>query len=43
MRAELTLAPVEIIKEGFAELPIGSGLGITINEKSLEKYKEGSL
>lgn len=43
MRVELTLAPVEIIKEGFAELPIGSGLGITINEKSLEKYKEGSL
>lgn len=43
MRAELTLAPVEIIKEGFAELPIGIGLGITVNEQSLEKYKEGSL
>jgi galactonate dehydratase len=40
MRAELTLAPVEIIKEGFAELLTGPGLGITVNEKSLEKYKE---
>jgi galactonate dehydratase len=43
MRSELTQSPVEIIKDGFAELPVGQGLGLTINEKSLEKYKEGSL
>jgi galactonate dehydratase len=43
MRSELTLSPIEIIKEGFAELPIGTGLGITVNEKSLEKYQEGTL
>jgi len=43
MRSELTLAPVEIISEGFAELPIGQGLGINVNEKSLEKYNIGSL
>jgi galactonate dehydratase len=40
MRSELTLAPVEIIKEGFSELLVGEGLGITLNEKNLEKYKE---
>jgi galactonate dehydratase len=43
MRSELTLSPVEIIKDGFAELPVGHGLGITVNEQSLEKYKEGLL
>lgn len=43
MRSELTLAPVEVIKEGFAELLTGPGLGISVNEKSLEKYKEVSL
>lgn len=40
MRSELTMAPVEIFKEGFAELPAGQGLGIFVNEKNLEKYKE---
>jgi galactonate dehydratase len=43
MRTELTIAPVEVIKEGFAELLTGPGLGISVNEKSLEKYKEVSL
>lgn len=43
MRSELTTVPVEIVKEGYADLPAGPGLGITVNEKSLEKYKEVAL
>jgi len=43
MRAELTTSPVEIVKEGYADLLTGPGLGITVNEKSLEKYKEVAL
>jgi galactonate dehydratase len=39
MRVELTGTPVESIKDGFAQLPIGHGLGITVNEKILEKNK----
>ena len=38
MRLELTTAPVEVLKEGFADLPVTPGLGIEVNEKSLEKY-----
>jgi len=40
MRRELTAAPVEIVKDGFAELPVGPGLGITVNEQALDKYAE---
>ena len=40
MRAALVSGPVEEIKEGFAELPRGPGLGITVNEEALQKYKE---
>src|SRR5712692_2339953 len=40
MRSELTGAAVEIIKDGFAALPVGPGLGITLNERALERYKE---
>jgi galactonate dehydratase len=43
MRLALTSAPLEIVKDGFVALPIGPGLGITVNEQSLEKYKEVSL
>ncbi len=43
MRSELTLVPVEVVKDGYADLPVGPGLGITVNEKSLEKYKEVAL
>lgn len=43
MRADLTMEPVEIVKEGYADLLTGPGLGITVNEKNLEKYKEVSL
>ena len=42
MRLELTAAPVEIVKDGFAELPVGPGLGITVNEQALEKYAEAA-
>jgi len=42
MRLELTAAPVEIVKDGFAELPIGPGLGITVDEQALEKYAEAA-
>lgn len=40
MRAELTNRSVEIVKDGFAELPTGPGLGITVNGQALEKYKD---
>lgn len=40
MRAELTGASVERVTDGFAALPAGVGLGITVNEDALEKYKE---
>jgi galactonate dehydratase len=43
MRAELTMAPIETVKEGYAALLTGPGLGITVNEKNLEKYKEATL
>ena len=40
MRSELLTRPVEIVSEGFAALIPGPGLGITVNEKALEKYKD---
>jgi L-alanine-DL-glutamate epimerase-like enolase superfamily enzyme len=40
MRAELAGASIERVTDGFAALPAGVGLGITINEDALEKYKE---
>jgi galactonate dehydratase len=43
MRRELTAAPVEIVKDGFAELPMDPGLGVSVNEQALEKYAEGAL
>jgi galactonate dehydratase len=42
MRAELTAGPVETVKDGFAPLPAAPGLGITVREEALEKYKERS-
>lgn len=39
MRAEIA-GSVETIKDGFAVLPPAPGLGITVNEKALETYKE---
>jgi len=42
MRKELTSLS-EIATEGFMELPKAPGLGITINEKAIEKYSVSSL
>jgi galactonate dehydratase len=39
MRAAVA-AGAEVVKDGFAQLPVGPGLGITVNEKALEEYKE---
>jgi galactonate dehydratase len=39
MRLELTSSPIETVKDGYASLLTGHGLGIAVNEKSLEKYK----
>jgi galactonate dehydratase len=39
MRAAIA-GPVETIKDGFAVLPSTPGLGITVNEKALDEYKE---
>ena len=32
--------PVETVRDGFAVLPSGPGLGITVDEKALEEFKE---
>jgi len=40
MRAEITGTSVEVVKEGFAVLPVGAGLGITVRQEALDKYKE---
>jgi galactonate dehydratase len=42
MRAELVSQPVETVRDGFAALPTGPGLGIQVNENALEKYKEAA-
>lgn len=34
---------VEVIKDGFAVLPAGPGLGISVDEKALEEYKERAV
>ena len=39
MRAAVAGA-VEVVKDGFAVLPTAPGLGITVDEKALEEYKE---
>jgi len=39
MRAALA-GGVEAVQDGFAVLPTGPGLGIAVNEKALEEYKE---
>jgi galactonate dehydratase len=40
MRTELMAQPVETLRDGWAALPTGPGLGIDVNEGALEKYKE---
>jgi galactonate dehydratase len=39
MRAEIAGAPIESAKDGYAALPTGPGLGISVNEAALERYK----
>lgn len=38
MRAAIAGPEIERVKDGFASLPTGPGLGITVNESALEKY-----
>jgi galactonate dehydratase len=42
MRAALISRPVEEVKDGFVELPRGPGLGISVNEDALQKYRENA-
>jgi galactonate dehydratase len=42
MRSALAGASIEVPQNGFLELPVGPGLGITVDEKILEKYKESA-
>jgi galactonate dehydratase len=39
MRAALA-GGVEVVKDGFAQLPTEPGLGITVNDRALEEYRE---
>jgi galactonate dehydratase len=43
MRAELTGGSIEEAKEGYVPLLTGPGLGITVSEAALGKYKEWSI
>jgi len=40
MRAALLSPGIEDVKDGFAALPNGPGLGVTVNESALERYRE---
>ena len=40
MQSELLSQQIELVRDGFAALPGGSGLGVEVNESALEKYKE---
>ena len=42
MRAELVAEPVEKVTDGFLSVPAKPGLGITVNESALDKYKEAA-
>jgi galactonate dehydratase len=42
MRSELTRAPLELPQNGYLDLSADPGLGITVNEEALEKYKESA-
>jgi len=39
MRKELLSHDMESVKDGFLSLPTGPGLGITLNEDALKRYK----
>jgi galactonate dehydratase len=40
MRARLAGESTETVKDGYLQLPRGSGLGITVNEAALAEYRE---
>ena len=40
MRTALTGTDLEVVVDGYAALPIGPGLGITVDERVLETYQE---
>jgi galactonate dehydratase len=40
MRRSVTGTDCEVVRDGYAELPIGPGLGITVDEHVLETYQE---
>jgi len=42
MRADLVSYPIEAVTDGFVELPRGPGLGISVNQDALQKYKENA-
>ncbi|HSW49221.1 MAG TPA: mandelate racemase/muconate lactonizing enzyme family protein [Bryobacteraceae bacterium] len=42
MRAEIAGAGLETVKDGFAALPTGPGLGVTVDEEALKKYREAA-
>ena len=39
MRAEIAGAQIETVRDGFAALPTGPGLGVNVSESALEKYR----
>ena len=43
MREEIAGRSLEAVQDGFAGLPAGPGLGITVNEQALRKYQEAAL
>jgi galactonate dehydratase len=40
MRQAVAGPGLEAVRDGYAALPTGPGLGITVDERSLEAYKE---
>jgi galactonate dehydratase len=42
MRAEIAGEGLETVKDGFAALPTGPGLGISVDEEALQKYREAT-
>jgi galactonate dehydratase len=40
MRVEIAGAPLEEVREGYAALPAGPGLGVNVNQRALASYEE---
>jgi len=39
MRAELVSAPIESVRDGYFPLPAGPGLGVTLNQDAVRRYR----